>query len=47
MVRVDDRLSPLEALDYVIKTAPNDYSEALKRDLLVGAVLDDLMEGER
>ena len=43
----NDRLSPLEALDYVIKTAPNDYSEALKRDLLVGAVPYDLVEGEK
>ncbi len=44
---LNDRLSPLEALDYVIKTTTYDYSEALKRDLLVGAVPDDLVEGEK
>ena len=44
---MNDRLSPLEALDNVIKTIPYDYSEALKRELLVGAVVDDLEEGEK
>jgi small ligand-binding sensory domain FIST len=44
----NSKLSPLEALDYVIKTIPHDHADALKRELLVGAVPDiDLKEGER
>ena len=41
----NDVLSPLEALDYVIKTIPFDHADALKRELLVGAVVNDFTDG--
>ena len=41
----NDVLSPLEALDYVIRTIPFDHADALKRELLVGAVVNDFTDG--
>lgn len=44
---INDMLSPLEALDRVIKSIPYDYADALKRELLVGAIKNDLKEDEK